>query len=615
MSILISLNIILSLLFSPSNDQGKNIDFRKKNFPDRQKEFRIAVQNLEKGTYFFDKNKFNDALNFLLKANEFNPDNAELNYKIAVCYLNTNEKHLAIAFFQKTGTLDENIRTKFPWFDYYSGLAYQYNSEWEKAIGEYQKWLTTSGNSSISSEELQARVNKKIEECKNGQNLKKDSATFIPVKNINTEFDDYGSAFLNDSLMLFTSRRNFKGEEVDLKDNEFFEGVYTVTKENMEWTNPKITKFKDFDSHIAVAGVSSDGNTLLLYNDNDLLSSELKNGNWSIPKYLSLNLGRRATSALICSKCKTLFVVAEIPGGLGGKDIYISRQNEKGKWEPLTNLGVVNTRYDEEGLFVTGDTLYFASKGHNSMGGYDIFKTYLYNMQWTKPENLGIPINSPSNDLYFTKDSKGNIFFSSDRSGAKGYDIFTLAIPEGKKDEIAVKTDSVPAIDTTKKDTLPVAENKIQKNTGDSVMVKSNIQTQEQKNEVSKKEEETNSKNIDNISKEIKSEIAYCVVQVGAFTKITTKRQFKKEYNFDEYPIYIEQEGDVYKFLIKKKFYSPGGENLFDKNNKVLHDAARVQLRCKKKYGITDAFIAVYDKNDKRIAIIMDVPNMRYRIF
>lgn len=142
---------------------------------------------------------------------------------------------------------------------------------------------------------------------------------------------------------------------------------------------------------------------------------------------------------------------------------------------------------------------------------------------------------------------------------------------------------------------------------------------QENKTEVISKE--NTSENLDtvkiikNISTEIKEEISYCIVQIAAFSNKKTKRQFKKEFDFHEYPISVKKEEDLYKFLIKKKFYNKGGENLFDSNNKVLRSAVRVQMKCKRQFNFIDAFIAVYDKKGKRIAIIKDVPKMKYIIF
>lgn len=135
------------------------------------------------------------------------------------------------------------------------------------------------------------------------------------------------------------------------------------------------------------------------------------------------------------------------------------------------------------------------------------------------------------------------------------------------------------------------------------------------------KTEKDNTENVDtvgiikNISKEIKAEISYCVVQIAAFANKKTKRQFKKEYDFREYPIKIKFEDNLYKVLIKKKFHNKEGGNMIDRNNLILRKAVRVQMKCKRKFNFGDAFIAAYDKTGKRVALIKDVPKMKYVIF
>ncbi|MBQ9212787.1 MAG: OmpA family protein, partial [Bacteroidales bacterium] len=108
------------------------------------------------------------------------------------------------------------------------------------------------------------------------------------------------------------------------------------------------------------------------------------------------------------------------PGGLGGLDLYVS-ERIGGDWGPAVNLGpVVNTAMDEEGPFIDGGTLYFSSTGHNGWGGYDIFKTTLNGATWSTPENLGKPINSTSDDVFWSTAKDGKSYFASDRANGSG---------------------------------------------------------------------------------------------------------------------------------------------------------------------------------------------------
>lgn len=129
-----------------------------------------------------------------------------------------------------------------------------------------------------------------------------------------------------------------------------------------------------------------------------------------------------------------MFVVSELGSGYGGRDIYSTKKGVDGNWEPLKTLGnVINSRFDEDAPFLTpdGNTLYFASNGHNSMGDYDIFKSVLdENGKWSQPENLGPPINTPGHDRYFVTTDAGAVgYYASDRDCGYGEtDIYRIIL-------------------------------------------------------------------------------------------------------------------------------------------------------------------------------------------
>ncbi len=112
--------------------------------------------------------------------------------------------------------------------------------------------------------------------------------------------------------------------------------------------------------------------------------------------------------------------------GENGLDIYRAKKSMDGKWINSENLGRnINTKYDDAYPFISGDgkILYFSSKGHNSMGGYDIFKSnfMLSSFVWGKSENLNFPVNTPFDDLFYVPDTSNSMaYFSSDRQSLKG---------------------------------------------------------------------------------------------------------------------------------------------------------------------------------------------------
>jgi hypothetical protein len=131
-----------------------------------------------------------------------------------------------------------------------------------------------------------------------------------------------------------------------------------------------------------------------------------------------------------CSE-KTIYFSSDRQGGLGGRDIYYAQLMPDGSWGNVKNMGPqINTKFDEDAPFVHSDgkTLFFASTGHNTIGGYDIFVSEKVAGQWSKPVNLGYPINTPYDDFFFASTANGKFAYnSSNRAGGSGgYDIYKV---------------------------------------------------------------------------------------------------------------------------------------------------------------------------------------------
>lgn len=198
--------------------------------------------------------------------------------------------------------------------------------------------------------------------------------------------------------------------------------------------------------HEGSAVVSTDGRTLYFtrsnyYGDKKLRKdkdnvSNLKlfratldtNGNWANIREFGFNSDAYSLGTPALSKDgKTLFFTSDMPGGLGGKDIWASTDNGTG-WEAPVNLGpTINTAGDEMFPTVVGDALYFSSTSHKNMGGLDIFETHREGNSWSKPKNMGYPVNSMRDDFGFYMDSTGTTgYLSSSRSGTDH--IYALAV-------------------------------------------------------------------------------------------------------------------------------------------------------------------------------------------
>ncbi len=238
--------------------------------------------------------------------------------------------------------------------------------------------------------------------------------------NINSEYNDFGAVITADGrYMYFTSQR--PTEKKSKKKKKALEHIYKISFDTTgkRWENlellPEPINLKGRNN--SVIGLSNDGQQLFLYRDDengsgDIFISHLKGKKWNDPEPLPevINSSYHESSASLSPDGKTLYFVSERPEGEGGKDIWVSIRQSSGKWSKAQNLGkVINTPENEEAVFIhpDGKTLYFSSKGHNSLGGYDIFKSEWKNGKWQKPVNLGKDINTTADELYFVMEANG----------------------------------------------------------------------------------------------------------------------------------------------------------------------------------------------------------------
>lgn len=265
-------------------------------------------------------------------------------------------------------------------------------------------------------------------------------------ESINTPFDDYAPIMSADGVtMIYTSRKPMLKEDIDA-NVQGMENVYFSEYDDMtwKWSKGKLlgeTVNQKNKNNSAIA-LSNDGQRLLLYRgdpDGNIYESVLEGEEWSEPVPLPkpINSKKHESSASIAPDGRTIYFVSNRKGGQGGGDIWVCHQGING-WEDAKNLGeMVNTPENEEGVFIhpDGKTLYFSSKGHNSIGGYDIFKSVFENGQWTKPVTIGDSINTVGDDLFYGLTADGTTgYYSSVRPGGLGMkDIYEVYFRNSKK--------------------------------------------------------------------------------------------------------------------------------------------------------------------------------------
>ncbi len=379
-------------------------------------------------------NRYSAALAFYQQAEAINANNAELNMKMGLCHLNGRFHYRALGCFQKAYDLDPLT----PRIHFLLGYAYQLNAAWDKATEEYGLHKASIGRMP-DPEALYNTADRRLIECRNGRSLEANPVN-AKVTNlgatINSELADYGALVTADgNRMMFTSRRaNSTGGKTNKATNEFFEDIYACERKPTGWSDP-VPMAPPVNSTIndASVGLFNDGRTMIIYRDDrgagDLFESRREGDTWGDPIALpaTINSPGSETSAWYSFDRQQLFFVSDREGGVGGQDIWVSRWDAMAlTWGAASNLGpAVNTIQDEEGIYVhpDGRTIYFSSRGHTTMGGYDVFKSVLQDGHWGKAENLGWPVNSPEDDLFFVLTADGSTgYFSSVRPDGLGED-------------------------------------------------------------------------------------------------------------------------------------------------------------------------------------------------
>jgi outer membrane protein OmpA-like peptidoglycan-associated protein len=396
----------------------------------------------------------NDIRDILVMAATADPTNLKANFDAGYMHLITIDKDLAVQYFMRVYNLDKTYRFDL---EYQIGRAYQFGLEFDKAIEFYTKYkdkLTANPTSQDKHQVDLEIVARNILECQNGKEFVANPQNFSIVnlgKEINSEWDDFAPV-LNEAEdeIVFTSRRREGNlnENVD-QDNKPFEDIFISKKVGGVWSAAKnIGAPINTGSHDSNLAMSADGKMLLICSDKgngDILYCERQPDNsWGAPKSLpgNINSDYEEKSATLSKDQKTIYFSSNRPGGFGGIDIYKATKDSKGNWGNVKNLGpTINTEGNDDAPFIDYDdkTLYFSSEEHKGMGGYDIFKSVIdAKGAFSEPENLGYPINTPDNDIFYvhTKDGKRG-YYSSVRDDALGYeDIYIITIPEKKPEPV-----------------------------------------------------------------------------------------------------------------------------------------------------------------------------------
>jgi outer membrane protein OmpA-like peptidoglycan-associated protein len=357
------------------------------------------------------------------------PAKIEYLYLSAICDFELKQENSAIDKFGKVlNSIPSESRTDDQALQVKLMMAKAYHNIYlfDKAVSIYDEILET-GKTSISGEDIKTLK----QNAKNAKELMQDFKQIMVTKLsiINSEFDDHTPIPAEGgNIIFFTSKRKGGTGNKLSPEGKYYEDIYVWNKNLGLRSKPyNIGPPINTEMHEATAGVSHDGKTLFIYKANkktagDLYISTLEDTVWSEPQVLGKTINKRNNRqqhAALSADGNTLYFSSNYRKGKGGYDIWISQKQEDGSWGEPINASF-NTEHDEGAPFIMqGDkTLFFSSKGYKGMGGYDVFKTVKSaDNTWSDPENIGFPLNTTGDDIFYFPAGNENIAYFTRRDG------------------------------------------------------------------------------------------------------------------------------------------------------------------------------------------------------
>jgi outer membrane protein OmpA-like peptidoglycan-associated protein len=461
---------LLILFLSVNVFSQTDVKISKKEFRTDKPGLRAAWKHVKLGNanYLSGGQGYSNSYSEYQQAYVYNSGNAQLNYKLGISALYSDKREDAADYLNKAYEIKKDVADDIL---LYMGRAAFYQGKYSAAIDTINNYLKLPGKKPRMNI---ARAKKYIEECNAALAVTKDTLR-VEINNIganiNSSADDYSEVLASGGKkMLFASRRGTSPDEKSIySDNKFNENIYSSDLVDGAWTVATLFNKNLTTKYCEVPLFMNDkGDKLYIYagyeGGGDIKVSVLKRNKWKSPAPVRFNINSKneESSFTMSHKGNKIAFVSDRKKGLGGKDIYIMTRKTSGKWSRPQNPGpVINTKYDEESVrFSAGDdTLWFGSKGHNSMGGFDIFySTISPEGKWSEAFNAGYPVNTQWDDLFYCP-SPGNdssfYLITNRKGGYGGLDIFKgryLPPPPSKPVEVPVVVP--PPAPVPKRDTV-----------------------------------------------------------------------------------------------------------------------------------------------------------------
>jgi flagellar motor protein MotB len=400
-----------------------------------------ALAQYEQALRAYDKSDYTNSAQALKNAIKFDNRFIEAHIMLSQVYQVTNQVELAVVAAEEAIRINPDF---FPHLYYNVANMLFRKGDYERALNHYTSFLKYNN---IRAETRKIAELRKAS-CEFGIHAVANPVPFNPINlgsNVNSSMDEYWpslSADENTLVITVNVPKDASSDEIMFNRQEDF--FITTRDENGKW-KPVRSIGPPINSPMFNEGAQSltaDGETMyytVCRGNCDLyVSKKESDGNWGRPQRLPepLNLSHSSEKQpSISPDGKTLYFVSNRGGGLGGFDIWRSHKKNDNEWTKPENLGdSINTPYMEQSPFIHFDnqTLYFSSDGHVGMGGLDIYMAKMVNdSTWTRPVNLGYPINRHFDDDGLIVNAQGTMaYFSSVVKPESGRDIYKFELPE-----------------------------------------------------------------------------------------------------------------------------------------------------------------------------------------
>jgi hypothetical protein len=381
---------------------------------------------------------YQEALPKYLNLLQIYPGNFNFYFRIGQCYLNTpGEKEKSIPWLETAAAninpdyREGKFRETGAPYDalYFLANAYRISGNLDKALETYDLFLEDVNNEVYDT----ALIRFQIQSCHTARSMMTDPVYLVERNlgpTINERFSESNPVISADGSMLVFTRKL-----------QFYDAVFYSKMVNGSWTTPvNMTPELGVDQDYYSSSLTGDGKTLLLYRtdnyEGNIYLSRYDGEKWSNVEKLNDKVNTRfwESHATMSGDGRKLYFTSNRRESLGGLDIFVSERDSTGSWGVPVNAGaVINTPYNEETPFLANDgrTLFFSSRGHLNMGGYDIFRSDLdASGNWGPPVNLGYPVNTTDDDLFFTPVGDGSRGYTAkfDPDGYGKMDLFFYEI-------------------------------------------------------------------------------------------------------------------------------------------------------------------------------------------